>query len=105
MLRFPLLLAATVLLAAGPAAAQNTCNLNGSGPDQVTLTVPSGGTDFDLGSSGEFHDLRARARSRLWGGSAVRKTRAAQRPPSRSGKRSRRNAATARAIAAFAAAV
>ena len=57
MLRFPLLLAATVLLAAGPAAAQNTCNLNGSGPDQVTLTVPSGGTDFDLGSSGEFHDL------------------------------------------------
>ena len=58
MFRFPLLLvAAAILLAAGPAAAQNTCNLNGSGPDQVTLTVPSDGADFDLGSTGEYHDL------------------------------------------------
>lgn len=42
--------------AASRARAQG-CNLNASGPDALVLTVPTAGSDFDLGWTGEYHDL------------------------------------------------
>ncbi|MGH7895795.1 MAG: hypothetical protein ACREQL_14075 [Candidatus Binatia bacterium] len=40
------------------AAAQTpTCNLNGSGPDELVLTIDQSGSDFDLGWKGKYHDL------------------------------------------------
>jgi hypothetical protein len=34
-----------------------SCNLNGSGADELKLVVPQAGTDFDLGWKGKYHDL------------------------------------------------
>jgi len=46
-----------VLVATGRAAAQSpTCNLNGSGADELIITVGQSGTDFDLGWKGKYHD-------------------------------------------------
>src|SRR6516165_5350970 len=47
-----------VALTVGVAVAQvPTCNLNGFGPDEIDLTVPDVGSDFDLGWKGKYHDL------------------------------------------------
>lgn len=47
-----------LLAASRPAAAQTpTCNLNGFGADEIILTVPNVGSDFDLGWKGKYHDL------------------------------------------------
>src|SRR5262245_53183442 len=37
-------------------AQAQTCNTNGAGADQVTITVGQSGTDFDLGWKGKYHD-------------------------------------------------
>lgn len=53
----PLVVACALALGAGRVAAQ-TCNLNPNGPDQLILTVPGEtGTDFDLGWTGDYHDI------------------------------------------------
>jgi hypothetical protein len=45
-----------VVVAAQTARAQ-TCNLNPSGPDQLTLVIPAGTTDFDIGWKEDYHDF------------------------------------------------
>lgn len=50
-------LAATVLLSATTAGAvAPRCNLNPGGPEELLLTVPQAGSDFDLGWKGTVHD-------------------------------------------------
>lgn len=52
-----LLLACALAFVPGGASAQ-TCNLNPNGPDGLVLTVGGGtGTDFDLGWTGDYHDI------------------------------------------------
>src|SRR5262245_47513507 len=61
MLRFtrPTAVVGAVFLVARLASAQTpTCNLNGFGADQLTVTIPAvAASDFDLGSSGDYHDF------------------------------------------------
>ncbi|HEV7735443.1 MAG TPA: hypothetical protein VGR62_24935 [Candidatus Binatia bacterium] len=58
---------ATVLLAASTAGAATRCNLNPGGPEELVLTVPQSGSDFDAGWTGDVHnyDVPGGARFRL----------------------------------------
>lgn len=52
-------IAVVALLLSARVAAAQSCNLNAGGPDQLTVLVPSSsGTDFDLGWTGDYHDLQ-----------------------------------------------
>jgi hypothetical protein len=45
-----------MLVAAATAGAATRCNLNPGGPEELVLTVPQAGSDFDAGWTGDVHD-------------------------------------------------
>ena len=47
---------AVLLYAATAGAVAPRCNLNPGGPEELLLTVPQAGSDFDLGWKGTVHD-------------------------------------------------
>lgn len=63
--RRTVLAAMVVALVARVAAGQQTCNLNPDGPDQLVFTVAEAGSDFDLGWTGDYHDLQVPGGARL----------------------------------------